>query len=165
MHASRIRPQKSSKTFETEYAGAFALHHANFGALLRRAPPENRSAGHKSRKNLYGPQRPVPKRESTPVNARIHGKHEDQVAPLPVASVYGPAFFRGASVHIGPIEEPTVRGSGHRGRTETSLDLGLVKGVLDELVVRPYADSPPPIALSPGLTLCISDVFGIAEVV
>ena len=113
MHAPRIRPQKSSKTCETEDAGAFTLQSANFGALLRRAPLENRSASHKSRKNFDGPQRPVPKRECASVNARIHVKHEDQVAPLPVASVYGPAFFCGASVHIDPIEEPTARGSGH----------------------------------------------------
>jgi hypothetical protein len=124
MHAPRIRPQKSSKTFETEYAGAFALQCANFGVLLRRAPPENRSTNHKSRKNFDGPQRPVPNRECAAVNTRIHGKHEDQVPPLPVASVYGPAFFRGSSVHIGPIEEPRARGSGHRGRTGTALDLG-----------------------------------------
>ncbi len=59
------------------------------------------------------------------MNARIHGTHEDQVAPLPVASVYVPAFFRDASVHIGPIEEPTARGSGHRGRTGADDDLGV----------------------------------------
>ena len=58
------------------------------------------------------------------MNERIHGKHEDQVAPLPVASVYGPVFFRDVSVYIGSIEEPTSRGSGHRGRTGTDLDLG-----------------------------------------
>jgi hypothetical protein len=122
MHAPRIRPEKSIKTFETEYAGTFALQCANFGTLFRRAPPENRSASHKSRKNFDVPQRPVPKRECASVNARIHDKH--QVAPLPVASVYGPAFFRGVNVDIGPIEEPTARASGHRGRTGTTLVLG-----------------------------------------
>jgi hypothetical protein len=109
MSVPRIRPQKNSKTCEKEAVGAFDLQCANFGTLLRRTPPEKHSASHTSRKNFDGPQRPVPKRECSDVNARIHDKHEDQVAPLPVAFVYGPAFFFGVNIHIGPIEEPTER--------------------------------------------------------
>ncbi len=69
--SARKREAKHLKQNTTEL---FALQCANYGALLRRTPPENRSARHKSRKNFDGPQRPVPKRECAVVNARIHGK-------------------------------------------------------------------------------------------
>ena len=43
MHAPGIRLQERSRTCDEQDARAFALQRAFFGALLRRAAPENRS--------------------------------------------------------------------------------------------------------------------------
>ena len=52
MGAPRIHLQEISRKCDTQDARAVALQRANFGALLRRAAPENGTLCHESRKKL-----------------------------------------------------------------------------------------------------------------
>jgi transposase len=93
IHATRMRLQKHSRRCDTTHDGGFELQSTFFGALQRRAAPENLMRSHQARKTFDGPPSPVPQGECVALNSRMNSKHGYQLAPLLGASVHGPTFF------------------------------------------------------------------------
>ncbi len=116
MGAPRIRLQERRRTCDTEHGGAFALQRAFFGALLRRAAPENRPWMTKNTKIRLTVREDLFGRES--VQLWMHGcmasmgikQHPFRARP------YTSPHFCGGSAHIGLLKESRTRTSGHRGR-------------------------------------------------
>ncbi len=93
IHVTRMRLQKHSRRCDTTHDGGFALQSTFFGALQRRAVPENLMWSHQARKTFDGPPSPVPHGECVAMNSRMNSKHGYQLGPLLGASVNGPTFF------------------------------------------------------------------------
>ena len=126
IHVTRIRLQKHNRRCDAVYDGGFALQSTFFGALQRRAAPENLIESHQARKTFDSPPSPVRQGECVALNSRMNSKHgyPYQLASLLGASVHGPTFFCGTIAHIGLFELPRTSVSGHHGRTGAALDVG-----------------------------------------
>ncbi len=118
------RLQKQSRRCDVAHDGGFALQSTFFGALQRRAAPENLMWRHQTRKTFDGPPSPVPQGECVPLNSRMNSKHDYQLAPLLGASVHALTFFAARACTSAFFELPRTRVSGHHGRTGAALDVG-----------------------------------------
>ena len=99
MYATRIRLQKHSRRCDAAHDGGFELQITFFGALHRRAAPENLTWSHKARKYFDGPQSPGPQGECVVLNTLMYEKHGYQAAPLLGPSVLGSSFLWRESAH------------------------------------------------------------------
>ncbi len=99
IHVTRIHLEEHSRRCDTAHDGGFALQNTFFGALQRRASPENLPYNHKSRKTFDGPRSPVPRGECATLNAWMNAKYASQAAPLLWASVYEPRILRCECTH------------------------------------------------------------------
>ncbi len=99
MHVTRILLQQHSRRCDAAHDGGFALQSTFFGALQKRASPENLTWSDKARKTFDGPRSPVPQGEWATLNSRMHAKHVYQAAPLLWASVHTPLILRRERAH------------------------------------------------------------------
>ena len=109
---------------------------AFFGALLRRADPENRTRSHKSRKNFDTVREALFRRES--VRLTMHGWMDNMAIkqhPFWVRPYMVPHFC-GTSTCVGLFEESKSRGRGHHGRTGAALDLVVTEKAIIHLRKR-----------------------------
>jgi hypothetical protein len=97
--ADNVLDQQHSRRCDAAHDGGFALQSTFFGALHRRAAPENPRLQPKARKNFDGPQSPVPQGECAVLHARMYVKHGYQASPLLGASVHGSEFSRRERAH------------------------------------------------------------------